>query len=293
MSALLRAFHEEVATAGAPARITYDTADLVDELKALYARGRRAHPKLRVGEEAFGRCVARCLDGREFQSLDGLAAEDLYLACACAEKARGAVTAFEAGYARVIRRAVSRVISAPEDRDDAEQRVWQHLLVGDAAARPALAKYRGNVALAKWIPVVAIRVALTLNRTESSERRLREKAGAEAIGASPEQMYMREELRRAVEPAIAQALGRLPDRDRLILRLFLVSGLTLRAIGQSIGLSQPAVSKRLAKARADLLDDIRTTIADTLKVSKDEFSSLMRVVASQLDVNVSRVLRAE
>ena len=96
-----------------------------------------------------------------------------------------------------------------------------------------------------------------------------------------------------MEPAIADALGRLPDRDRLILRLFLVSGLTLRAIGQSLGLSQPAVSKRLAKARADLLDDIRTTIADTLKVSKDEFSSLMRVVASQLDVNVSRVLRAE
>jgi RNA polymerase sigma-70 factor len=104
---------------------------------------------------------------------------------------------------------------------------------------------------------------------------------------------MRAELRRAVEPAIADALGRLPDRDRLILRLYLVSGLTLNGIGQSLGLSQQAVSKRLAKARADLLDDIRTTIADTLKISKDEFSSLMRVVASQLDVNVSRVLRAE
>jgi len=293
MSALLRAFHEEVAATGASARSTFDTADLVGALKELYARGRRAHPKLRVGEEAFGRCVARCLDGGEVPSVDKLAAEDLYLACGCSENARGAIAAFEADYAKVIRRAVSRVIAAPEDRDDAQQRVWQHLLVGAPGAGPALAKYRGQVALAKWIPVVAIRVALALNRAESSERRLREKAGAEAIGASPEEMYMRAELRRAVEPAITDALGRLPDRDRLILRLYLVSGMTTRAIGHSLGLTQQAVSKRLAGARADLLEDVRTAIADTLKISKDEFSSLMRVVASQLDVNISRVLRAE
>jgi RNA polymerase sigma-70 factor len=138
---------------------------------------------------------------------------------------------------------------------------------------------------------VAIRIAISLNRSESSERRLRDKAGAEAIGVSAEHLYMKAELRDAVEPAIIDALGRLADRDRLILRLYLVGGLTTRAIGSSLGLSQPAVSKRLAKVRETLLGDVRDAVATRLKIPKDELSSLMRFVASQLDISVSRALR--
>jgi RNA polymerase sigma-70 factor (ECF subfamily) len=294
MSALLRAFRETAMSADAAAvRMTYDTAELADALAALYARGRKSYPRLPVDEEAFGRCVARCVDDKSFRSLEALAAEDLYLACACAAGTRGAAAAFEAEYAKVIRRAVSRAVPKSEDRDDAEQRALQHLLVGTPGAGPAIAKYVGHVPLATWIPVVAIRVAISLKRTESAEQRLRAKAGAEAIGINPEHLYIREELRRAVEPAVADALGRLDDRDRLILRLFLVSGLTLRAIGDSLDLSQPAVSKRLAKARAALLRDVRSALTESLHISEDEFSSILRVVASQLDVNVSRDLRSK
>jgi RNA polymerase sigma-70 factor (ECF subfamily) len=76
----------------------------------------------------------------------------------------------------------------------------------------------------------------------------------------------------------------------LILRLYLVSGLSTHAIGTSLGLSHQAVSKRIVKAREELLEQIRHTVGERLKISEDEFSSLMRVVASQLDVNVSRLL---
>lgn len=291
MSALLRAFREAAMSADAvAARMTYDTAELAHALEILYARGRKSYPRLSLDEEAFGRFVARCVDDKSFRSLDALAAEDLYLACACAEGARGAAAAFEAEFAKVIRRAVSRPVPKAEDRDDAEQRALQHLLIGTPGAGPAIAKYVGHVPLATWIPVVAIRIAISLRRTESAEHRLRAKAGAEAIGVSPEHIYIREELRQAVEPAVADALGRLADRDRLILRLFLVSGLTLRAIGDSLGLSQPAVSKRLAKTRAALLKDVRTAVKESLHISEDEFSSILRVVASQLDVNVSKGL---
>ena len=257
----------------------------------MYARGRKAHPRLRVSEDAFGRGVARCAGGASFQSLEGLVAEDIYLACACAEGVRGAAAAFEAQYARAIRRAVSRAIAAPEDRDDAAQRALQHLLVGTGDAGPAIGKYPGLLPLAKWVPVVAIRVAISLKRTESAEQRLRAKAGAEAMGVNPENLYMREELRRALEPAVAAALGRLDERDRLILRFFLVSGMTTKAIGETLDLSQQAVSKRLAKARAELLEDVRRNVAESLHISEDEFSSILRFVASQLDVNVSRSLR--
>ena len=88
MSALLRAFHQAAAT-GAAGGTTYDTAELAGSLGALYARGRRAHPRLSVSEAAFGRFVARCANDTAVRSLDALAAEDVYLACACAESVRG------------------------------------------------------------------------------------------------------------------------------------------------------------------------------------------------------------
>jgi RNA polymerase sigma-70 factor (ECF subfamily) len=289
MTALLRAFHQAAAT-GAAAHTTIDTADLAGFLGALYARGRDAYPKLCVSEDAFGRCLARSMGDRPIQSLDSLAIEDLYLVCACLERARGAVDAFETAYAKVIRRAVSRIVPAGEDRADAEQRVRQHLLVGAAGGEPALAKYPGRAPLAKWIPVVAIRMAISLNRSETAERKLRHKAAAEAMEASPEDLLMRAELRSAIEPAVAEALDRLTKRDRLILRLYLVGGMSLSAIGVTLGLSQQAVSKRLANARKELLEDIRTDVARRLNITATELSSVMRFVASQLDVNVSRAL---
>ena len=188
---------------------------------------------------------------------------------------------------------MSRVTATPHDRDEAEQRVRHHLLVGDRDAAPALAKYPARVALARWVPVVALRIAISMNRTESVERRLREKAGGEAMGVSPEHLYMKAELRQVLEPAVAEALGKLGDRDRMILRLYLIAGMKVRAIGTTFGMSHQAISKRLAAAREAMVADIRHTVATRLKIPKDELSSIMRFVVSQLDVNISRVLRAD
>jgi RNA polymerase sigma-70 factor, ECF subfamily len=292
MSALVRAFQEEAAS-GPASKATYETGDLAHLLASLYARGRSAHPKLAVSEVAFGRRLARALDAGPPRPLDTLSVEDLYLAFACAERVRGAGAAFEAAHTKAIRRAVSRVIAAGADRDDAVQRVLQHLLVGEGGAGGAIASYPGRGPLAKWVPVVALRIAIKLNRSETSERRLRQKAGAEALGLSPEDLLIRAELRRGIEPAVAEALGRLEHRDRLILRLYLVGGMTLSAIGVSLGLTQQAISKRLASARERLMEDIRASTARRFRLTEDEFSSLMRVVASQLEISVSRALRTE
>ena len=276
--------------------MTYDTAELERTgSEALYARGRRCIPAPAESTKwRSGSFVARCVDDKAFRSLEALAAEDLYLACACAEGTRGAAAAFEAEYAKVIRRAVSRAVPKSEDRDDAEQRTLQHLGWCSTQRRACDREVRsGTLSLATWIPwVVAISgVAIPLRRNREHRAATPCEGRRRSDWHHPEHLYIREELRRAVEPAVADALGRLDDRDRLILRLYLVSGLTLRAIGDSLDLSQPAVSKRLAKTRAALLKDVRSALTESLHVSEDESSSILRVVASQLDVNVSRDLR--
>ena len=292
MSALARAFWEAVA-AGDAARVTYDTAELPARLSALYARGRAAHPGLTVDEGAFGGLLARAAAGGAGgppPALEALAIEDLYLACACARRTAGAAAAFEARFAKVIRRGVARVLAVSHEREEAEQRARQHLLVGDAGAPPAIGKYLGHGPLERWVSVVAIRVAIGLGRAESSERRLRGKAMAEATGIDPERMVIREEVRHELEAAVKDALERLGDRERLILRLFLVSGMKLEAIGKSLGITRQAVSRSLAKVRDGLLDDVNRSLKQRLKVSSSELASIVRFVASHIDVSISRLL---
>ena len=277
------------------ARATLDTADLATRLAALYERGRVAYPGLAVTEAAFGQCLARAVAaaaGRGGAVLEELAIEDLYLACACAGGIPGAVAAFEVRFGRVVRRAVAGVLAAGHQREEAEQRARQHLFVADGTAPPKIAKYLGHGPLESWVSVAAIRVAISFGRAETAELRLREKAIAEAAGPSPEILYMKGEVRRELEVAVQEALQRLEHRERLVLRLYLVGGMTLAAIGKALGVTQQTVSRWLQKARDSVLADVERMLVERLKVPSDDVTSMIRFVASQLDISISRLLAA-
>jgi RNA polymerase sigma-70 factor (ECF subfamily) len=288
MDALVRAFREEAGpTAPPPDR---EGARLGQQLAALYARGHDANPRVVVNEQTFGRYLARCFRGDNAASLSDVAAEDLYLACACVDRVRGATAAFDRRFRPVIRRAVSRVLDTADERQEAEQRAWQHLLVGAGGVPPRIGQYLGRGPLEKWISVAAMRIAISFGRAESAERRLREKAIAEAAGVDPEAALMKGQLREAFEAAVTDALGRLKPRERLVLKLFLVSGMTLEAIGKSLGVTRQAVAKTLSRARESVVGEVEASVRDTLNISKEDLSSILRYVASQLDVSISRVL---
>jgi RNA polymerase sigma-70 factor (ECF subfamily) len=289
MTMLLRAFREE----GGPgaARIADREGDaFAQTLASLYARGRQANPRVVVSEQAFGRHLARCTNGVKTVVLTDLAVEDLYLACACAEGARGAAPAFERRFGRVIRRAVSRVLDTPDERQEAEQRAWQHLLVGGSDGPPRITQYLGQGPLEKWVSVASMRIAISLGRAESAERRLREKAIAESSGVDPEALFMKREVRDAFERAVTEALAKLKPRERLVLKLYLVSGSTLDQIGRSLGVSRQAVTKTLTRARENVVREVEASVQKRLKISKADLTSILRFVASQLDVSISRVL---
>jgi RNA polymerase sigma-70 factor (ECF subfamily) len=246
-----------------------------------------------VSEPAFARHLARSLTDAPSGGCDGLAKlaiEDLYLACACAERVRGAAAVFERRFGRVIRRAVSRVLTTADERQEAEQRAWQHLLVDFSSGPPRIAQYLGQGPLEKWVSVAAMRIAISFGRAESAERRLREKTIAEAAGVDAEALLMKGELRDAFEAAVKESLGRLSPRERLVLKLYLVSGMTLDAIGKSLGVTRQAVAKTLARARESIVAEVEIAVQRSLEISKEDLASILRFVASQLDVSISRVL---
>jgi RNA polymerase sigma-70 factor (ECF subfamily) len=270
-------------------------AALEDELAAACARGRAAFPELAVSDPAFVRHLARVVSVGEAgaEPIAALVIEDLYLACACLARCEGAVSAFEARHASTIRGAIARMVPAA-DADEAGQRLLETLLVGSETSPAKIGSYAGKAPLERWLGVSAQRAALMWLRENRSETKARDAAAAEqAAGShtSPENAYIKERYRGEFESALGEALARLSERDRLLLRLNLVKGVSLEKIGTMYSVTHSTASRWLAAARERLLDDVKATLGAKLGTSSSELASLAGMVASGLDLSLSALLR--
>jgi RNA polymerase sigma-70 factor, ECF subfamily len=262
----------------------------MEDFGRAFARGRAAYPRLKLEPETFRRHLAPALVARRGEAGKELPIEDLYLACACAAGVKGAAAAFEAKYGEVMHRAVARVLPSPAEQEEVVQRARQLLLVGEEGRPPKIASYRGNGPLESWVAVVTIRLAVSQGRSDSAERRLRERAGVDAMGPDAETLLLKGELRREFEAAVRAALAGLERRARLVLKLYLVSGMSLAAIGTTFGVAQQTVSRWLAETRDNIVTDVQHRLADRLKIAREDLPSIARLVASQLDISISRLL---
>jgi RNA polymerase sigma-70 factor (ECF subfamily) len=69
-----------------------------------------------------------------------------------------------------------------------------------------------------------------------------------------------------------------------------VAGAGVKQIGQIYRVSQSTVSRWLARIRGDIAREVRSALRARLQLAPDEIESLMALVASQLDINVSGLL---
>jgi len=290
-SSLVLAYRAQLDAGGAPTGTSLDDGALQAALAAACARGRAAFPELAVDEHAFAGYLGRVV--RLGGSLAELAIEDLYLACACLTAVTGAVEVFGARYGATLRAAVARIVGTG-DTDEVHQQLQQSLLVGSETSPPKIGSYAGKAPLERWVGVSARRAALMWLRENRTEQNARVAAGAErGLGSvtHPENAYLKEKYRGDFEAALAQALERLPEHERALLRLHLVNGVSLEKIGTMFAVSQPTASRWLAAARTKLLDDVKQTLAPKLGKSSAELASLAGMVASRIDLSLSTLLK--
>jgi RNA polymerase sigma-70 factor (ECF subfamily) len=258
-------------------------------LTALYERGQSAHPGLALPAAVFQRFLQRTDELTSAASLERLAIEDLYLACACTQGTRGAAARFESLYGSVIKRSVARTLLNPKDREEAAQKARQVLLVGENAK---IAQYRGKGPLEHWVAVAVIRIAVSTGRSETAERRLRQKLVAQTIGPeNPEARFIRAQLKEAVERAIAEALEGLESSDRLLLRLYLVGGMSASAIARTLGVNQTTIGRRIQRIRDRLFQKIMRSLKRA-NLAPNDLRSIMGIVSGSIDVSLSRLLSA-
>lgn len=267
--------------------------DLRAQIEAALARGRAAFPRLSVSDETFARHLARAV-GRisDATTPAALAVEDLYLACACFTNVAGAANTLVALHGNVIRHTVERTVGKSSSEEIA-QGVVSDLLVGSLRSPPEIGNYAGRAPLARWLEVVARRAALRWVRTERKTAGVAELAAAEpllAVHTPPEIALFRRRYGLDFQRAFEEALGKVPESDRAILRLYLVNGVSVERIGKMLGVSQSTASRWLAKARDDVLSSLTSTLKERLRISSGEIESLAHLLASRLDVSIGDAL---
>jgi RNA polymerase sigma-70 factor (ECF subfamily) len=229
-------------------------------------------------------------------TLGTLHGTDLYLACAAGHRIPGAAELLVRTFLVPIGGAVHAIAvqASPTVVDEVRECLQERLLLA-AEGPPRILTYRGRSSLATWVGVAAQRIALDLARAEGTRRRTVERAGDEPlpIELDPELQYLKDRYRDAFKAALSVAIGRLPQRQRTIVRLQAVGGLTLAKVGAILGVDESTVSRWAQRAREMILADTQRELGERLGIRVAEVPSLVRLVTSQLDISVARLLGGE
>jgi RNA polymerase sigma-70 factor, ECF subfamily len=261
------------------------------ELQAACVRARQAWPEVALEPSGFAAALeAHAAD----VDLDSLHLEDLYLAWACGQGDPRAVALIEERYLCDLGPALAPFASAGVAPEEVVQLLRVHLFISEEGTAPRIAGYGGLADLRTWLRVVATRLAITMFRKGRRERPLGDEmlAGLPAQAPSPELALLHETYRAEFRIAFAAAFAALSPRQRNLLRHQIIDQLGIDGIGALYGVHRATTARWRARARDQLVRGVRRELQAALRVDPQELDSILRLVASQIDIS-SRVFLGE
>lgn len=273
-------------------------AELEPVIDAAIARAEARLAHRPVARAAFVERVAAVLDeNADGSAIDAAAIErlqvvDLYLACAAAAGDAKAIALAEAELVPAVRQAAGRIDATPAFVDEVTQRARTKLLVGDGAgAPPAIGGYRGTGPLARWVRVVATRIALDLERDRAkvahdSESELERMPAPD----DPELAVLWRDCAEQYKAALTAAFASLGQRDRNLMRQRYVDDLTIDALGKIYRVHPATAFRWIKQVEAKLATATRAALMAKLALTESQVKSMERLVASQLHLSLTRML---
>lgn len=215
--------------------------------------------------------------------------EDLLLACAALRGSRAALERLEREFFTDLPRILGRLRLEEEDVLELGQRLRVALLVGTGDSAPKLTLYAGTGPLGGWLRAVATRQAISDLRKPV---RTSGDFDAELMGfatTDDEAMgLLRQRYARELEEALRNALAELSPRERNLLRLHVLDGANIDAIGRLYGVHRATAARWLSEIRVGLASRARKHVA--AQPSSSEMISLARLCFSQIDLSLERLL---
>lgn len=268
----------------------FHDGDLGPTLVELYRAAQRQWPTLSLDDERFAAWLAERVD--EQTPLSALHTDDLYLACACVHDSPGAVAAFERTYGREIDGGLSRL--GPAVAADARDRLRDKLLT-HVGGPPKLTRYAGRGKLLHWLRITVVRA-----RTDEHRGAARgiDALALDTLGLAravspvtdPELAYLKSHYAELLAETFAEAVRALPPRQRTHLRQHIVGGLSATQLAKVYSVDKSTAKRWLAKAREELWKQTRRRVMNRLGLRREEFASIVRLVASELDISMARLL---
>jgi RNA polymerase sigma-70 factor (ECF subfamily) len=260
-----------------------------EELARAMASGKAAWPGIELAPEAFARHLAERLEPGA--SVAALAVSDLYLACACAQGSAGAVEAFSRRFCADLGAAL-RPVGAAAMADDVRQVLLERLFVGGPEAPPRIGTYAGKGPLSAWVRVSAVRLAVSLQRAERPAEPMSDERLAEALVPAVDPELDALKLRYAAEfnAALREAFAALPPRERTLLKLHYVDGVTVERLAGVYNAHRVSVSRWLSAARVRVLEETSRLLREHRQLTETEFESLVRLLRSQIDLSLRSVV---
>jgi len=262
-------------------------AEVETLLVELVQTGQTAWPDVRLPPESFiGRVAHHFSEDEALMTwLGKVRAADLYLACACAERVPGAIDAFDRTFLAAVPAILARSGPRGLQADEIRQRVRERLFVG----APKIADYSGRGALASWLQVVTLRIAIDTCREEQSipTADSGDLEAATFASTDPELELIKERYREPFKQALRAALGGLTSEHRNLLKLHFVDGVTLDQLAALFHVHRATVVRRIAQAREAVFDSVRIRLQAELAIDRDEFEDLLDLLRSRLELSLS------
>lgn len=254
------------------------------------ARGREAWPAIPLDDDVWIAHLAARLrpDAPLSAQLEAIDAGGLLLAAACLRGVPAALEAFENEVLPSARRAVAGRAGAAL-ADEIIQRVRTRLLT-ELHGAPKLALYAGRGPLGGFVRTVAVHL---LSDDEGASRPTEDDDALAALpeAADVEAGLCRLDQQQQFREAFREALATLSPRDRALLRLSLLDGLSIDDLAPMYGAHRATVARWLTAARDLLAARTRQALATRLRLRPAELESLLGGVLSRFDLSLSRLMR--
>lgn len=267
-------------------KVSGDAEALERSLDSAWAAGSRAHP-LELSREAFVEHLAKVSPFDSAAELDTLSAEGLFLAAACVAGAPGATARFEADVFPQLQRTLAKMDEGSTFADE----VLQHMRVRLFASpdKSLLMTYSGRGSLAAWLKVVAVRDAQRMRKKNAPATERESDEGLSRLpspAADPELAFLNLQHRQDFKDAFAEAMATLDQRQKNVLQMNLVQGLSIDEVGRVYQVHRATAARWVSAAREQLVSQTRTRLASKLNLQSSELDSLMGAVRSNLSVSL-------
>lgn len=197
-----------------------------------------------------------------------IADEDLAWARALAAGERTALDRYERELVPVITKQLRRRGTRDDVIDEVQQALRARLLVGDGNG-PAIAGYEGRGPLRAWVMVAAFREAVRVRHRARREPI----AEVDALGALADHSTFStgidEHYRDAFRCAFRSALRKLTPRDRGVLRMSAIDGMSIDEIGTLHGVHRATAARWVHHARVALARNVRRDLMMLIGSNED------------------------